>query len=400
EISINYMEYGNREYNFAFARDITEREHANEELRKSEENYRSIFNAANDAIFVHNIDTGDIIDVNQRMCDLYGYSSQEVHQLNVEDLSSGQPPYTQEYALELINKAAGGEPQLFEWMAKDKTGRLFWVEVSLKRAVIGGTARLLAIVRDVTERKQAEEEIRKLNEELEQRVIERTAELTAANKELESFSYSVSHDLRAPLRAINGFSQILQEEHASRIDKQGKHYLNRIRLAGQHMDEIIDGLLMLSRVTRANLMKQEVDLSTIARTIADVHQETEPDRKVTFTIKEEITVYGDKNLLQIVMENLIGNAWKFTSKKKHAKIEFGIMEIDKKQTYFVRDNGEGFNMEYADRLFSSFSRLHGKDEFEGSGIGLATVQRIVHRHGGCIWAKSEPDKGAVFYFML
>ncbi len=236
--------------------------------------------------------------------------------------------------------------------------------------------------------------------DLEHRVAERTAELVATNKELESFSYSVSHDLRAPLRSIDGFSQALLEDYHHQLDDMGRDYLQRVRKASQRMGQLIDGLLNLSRLTRGEMYRQPVNLSTLATEIAQELQGTDPERRVAFTIAPNVNVQGDVRLLRAALQNLFSNAWKFTGGRADTRIEFGVSEEDDKITYFVRDNGAGFDMAYADKLFTAFQRLHSAAEFEGNGIGLATVQRIIHRHGGQIWAESALDKGATFYFTL
>ncbi|WP_205525518.1 sensor histidine kinase [Pyxidicoccus trucidator] len=235
---------------------------------------------------------------------------------------------------------------------------------------------------------------------LEQRVAQRTQELTVANRELESFSYSVSHDLRAPLRAVDGFSQALLEDEGERISEDGHEHLRRLRAAATRMGQLIDDLLRLSRLSRAELTREPVDLSALARDVTDGLKRTEPGRDATFDIAPGLTTRGDARLLRVVLENLLGNAWKFTSQRSGARIEFFAESQDGRPHYCVRDNGVGFDMAYSGKLFSPFQRLHRPTEFPGTGIGLATVQRIIHRHGGDITAEAAPDGGATFRFTL
>jgi light-regulated signal transduction histidine kinase (bacteriophytochrome) len=249
----------------------------------------------------------------------------------------------------------------------------------------------------VQARDVALEESRK---DLETRVEQRTAQLQAANRELEAFAYSVSHDLRAPLRAIEGFSHILLTKYGGVVDETGQDYLRRVRAASQRMGELIEDLLSLSRVSRSELKREDVNLSDLARTVAAELSQRSPGRSVQFVIAPHVVTHADPHLLRVVLENLLGNAWKFTSKRDQACIEFGAETRDGKLVCFVRDNGAGFDMAFADRLFGAFQRLHSTAEFPGNGIGLASVKRIIHRHGGQVWAEGAVDQGATFYFSL
>lgn len=251
---------------------------------------------------------------------------------------------------------------------------------------------------EVAERKSAEEALRLLNQSLEQRVTQRTRQLELANRELEAFSYSVSHDLRAPLRAIDGFSQVLENSYAGQLDEKGRDYLGRVRRASHRMGDLIDDILHLSHISRKEVVKEPVDATALALAVADDLRQRDAGRQVEFTIEGDMHVQADPKLLRIVLENLMGNAWKFTSRTANPKIEVGIKQHDGHPAIFVRDNGAGFNMEYAHKLFSPFQRLHGANEFEGSGIGLATVQRIISRHGGRVWAEGSEGAGASFFF--
>lgn len=235
---------------------------------------------------------------------------------------------------------------------------------------------------------------------LERRVAERTAQLEATSKELEAFSYSVSHDLRAPLRAIDGFSRIVMEDHAPALDQGGREHLERIRAAAQRMALLIDDLLNLSRLSRAELRREPVDLTGLAHDIATELRRSEPERKIEFVVADGMRAVGDPHLLRAALQNLLGNAWKFTGRRDRARVEVGTLHQNGERTYFIRDNGAGFDMSYAGKLFGAFQRLHGTADFPGTGIGLATVQRIIHRHGGRVWATGEVDKGATFYFTL
>jgi light-regulated signal transduction histidine kinase (bacteriophytochrome) len=296
-----------------------------------------------------------------------------------------------------MNKAkkSNTEPRMFN--ITNKNGN---IENIIFRQVILEEEKEYIICENVSERIRAEEKFRRLNEELEQRVKKRTAQLEATNKELETFSYSVSHDLRAPLRSIDGFSMALLEEYNDQLDVEGKDYLKRVRSASQRMGQVIDDLLSLSRISRRELHKEEVNLSEIAERIISKLQESEPDRKVDIVIGHKATAICDSNLIEVVLENLLSNAWKFTSRQEKPWIVFDTVLQDNDLVYCVRDNGAGFDMAYAGKLFGAFQRLHKDTDFEGYGIGLATVMRIINRHEGRIWAEGYVNSGATFYFVL
>ena len=262
-----------------------------------------------------------------------------------------------------------------------------FVELAKKNELLRRQAQLLA------ESEQAALDLAETRAEL-------VRDLEHKNRELESFSYAVSHDLRAPLRRIDSFSRAVLESQADRLDEPGRRFLSRVREASQHMSQLIDDVLYLSRVTRADLREQEIDLSALASLILARLQEGEPDRKVEVKIRPGMVVTGDGQLLRIALENLLENAWKFTGQQPEPRIEFGATQASGEPTYFIRDNGAGFDMTYADRLFGPFQRLHPQAEFPGSGIGLATVQRIIHRHGGRVWAEGLVGQGATFQFTL
>jgi signal transduction histidine kinase len=255
---------------------------------------------------------------------------------------------------------------------------------------------ILLAIEDVTEKMKAKEKLLRLNAELEYR----TAQLEASNQELEAFCYSVSHDLRAPLRAIDGFSQELLENYAGQFHDQGRHYLKRIRAGSQRMAQLIDDLLQLSRLTRSDIRHQPIDLSDLAREVADNLRQCEPERDVNFVIEPDISALGDARLLRLALENLLGNSWKFTAKHPKATIAFGRAECEGGPAYFVRDDGAGFDMTFAGRLFGAFQRLHSDRDFSGTGIGLAIVQRVIQRHGGRVWGEAAVERGAAFWFTL
>ena len=408
KIILNYTapvfdDKGNVQAAIVVNQDITERKQAEEALHKSEERFRVAQEISPDGFTIlHPLrnEKGEIVDFtwvyeNQAIASINGTDPQKVIGKRLLDLF---PAHSGTSIFEAyIHVANTGISQIFEEVyVGEVVSKPRWL-----RLVVVSMGEDIAILSlDITGRKQAEAEIRKLNEELEQRVAERTIQLEAVNKELQTVAYSISHDLRVPLRAIDGFSANLQAKYDDHLDDQGRHYLNRIRKAAIYMGELIDDLLNLSRLTRKEFKKQRVDLSKLSAEIFELLQETEPQRKAKIKIAPGLYVSGDAGLLRAAMENLLGNAWKFSSKEVQTIIEVSRKTVDGEEIFFISDNGVGFNMAYADKLFGAFQRLHGAEEFPGTGIGLATVQRVINRHGGKVWAESEVGKGATFYFTL
>jgi len=381
--------------------DINDRKRVEEVLRESEAKFRKLISSLPDAVLV--VDTeGRIVYCNQNATKIFAYKLDEMLSCTIEDLL---PKRFSEHHLSLRNgylsepksRAMGEGRELF---ALRKDGSEFSTEIMLEPVEINSNLFILTIVRDITERKKAEEEIFKLNTELEQRVIERTSQLETANKELEAFSYSVSHDLRAPLRAIDGFSKIIMEDYEAKLDDEGKRFLKMIRTNTQQMDHLITDLLSLSRVSRIEINFSSIDMTALVNSIYNEITSTKERKKFVFTVAELPNAIGDTTLMKQVWSNLLSNAVKFTLPKNNRKIEIGSYQEKGKNIYFVKDSGAGFNPNYVHKLFGLFQRLHKTDEFEGTGVGLAIVQRIIHRHGGEVWAEGKINEGATFYFSL
>lgn len=374
--------------------EINERIRAEEMIRDKSEELDRIFTLSLDLLSILDL-KGYFVKINPAWEQVLGFSQNEILVFNFYDLVH---PEDLEETLNVFSSLSAGIDVIDHTnRLRRQDGSYCWIEW---RAKPYHNNLVYAAARDITARKQAEEEIHLLNQTLEQRVQERTAQLQAVNNELESFSYSVSHDLRAPLRALDGYSYALKQDYADRMDETGIHYLDRIQQASSRMGQLISDLLSLSRVTRSEFSLQQVDLTVLAHEIAESLRISAPDRSVTFNIASSLVVHGDQRLLRIALENLLNNAFKFSSRCEQAVIEVGAVEMDGERVFYVRDNGAGFDMAYADKLFTPFQRLHHMHEYSGTGIGLVTVQRIILRHGGRIWADAEPGKGAVFYFTL
>jgi PAS domain S-box-containing protein len=383
-------------------RDITDRKMAENALRESEWIFRAVFDQ-NFQLMGLLSPEGTIINVNKTAQRLSGVRESDVKgKLFWETPWWAHSKELQNKVREAVTKAARGEIVSFEATHPAVDGVLHNIEFSLKpvKDEEGNVVLLVPEGRDITERKRAEADILQLNQDLEARVIERTRELELANREMEAFTYSVSHDLRAPLRAIDGFSSALLEDYADRLDEEGKVYLRYLREGSHEMSDLIDGLLNLSRSTRGELAIERVDLSAMADTIVNELRKAENDRQVSVRIAPGVEAVADRRLLRVVMENLIGNAWKYTSRNSDGRIEFSCETKQDETVYLVRDNGAGFDMAYSGKLFLPFQRLHKTTEFPGIGIGLATVERIIHRHDGRIWAEGAVGAGATFYFTL
>jgi PAS domain S-box-containing protein len=384
------LKFDGKSARLVVATDITEKKRAEDALKQSEERLRMIIANIKDYSVITLDRLGHVTSWNGAAERIKGYRADQVIGKHVsifyrsDDVSIGKP------TIELDTAIKSGRFEDDGWRIR-KDGSQFWANVVVTPLLdqVGSVRGFVKITRDTTEKRIAE-----------QQLLQRSAELEAANKELESFSYSVSHDLRAPLRGIDGFSRALEEDYAAHLDANARNYLGRIRAGTQRMAMLIDDLLNLARVTRAEMHRETIDLTKMASDIARDLRRAEPNRQIAVKIDDSLTANGDHRLVRVALQNLLGNAWKFTAKRADARIEFGALGSNGRRVYFVRDNGAGFDQAYAARLFGAFQRLHSMEEFPGTGIGLATVQRIIHRHGGKVWAEGAVNHGATVYFTL
>ena len=376
--------------------DVTAAYGAEQVLKDSERRYRSLFESNPHPMWVYDMQTLGFINVNDAAVAHYGYSHKEFLNMSIRDIRPAEDLASLLQSVDDGERHHSPEP----WRHRLKDGRIIYVEISSHTLEYGGRRARMVLAHDITERLLAQQALEQVNETLERRVGERTRELAVSNRELESFAYSVSHDLRAPLQVIDGFGKALLIRHSQHLDEKARHYLERIRENTRNMGELIDDLLSLAHVTRTEIRAERVNLAPKAEQIVDRLRQGQPERDVAVDIDDDITCAGDARLLGVVLENLIENAWKFTSRTADARIHIGRRAGEGGGIVFVRDNGAGFDMAYAKKLFTAFHRLHTTSEFQGTGIGLATVHRIVTRHGGRVWADSSPGQGANFQFTL
>lgn len=394
--SAEIIEIGEELCLLSLVNDITSRKMIEEELRQSEERYRRLYNET--PVMLHSIDhEGHLISVSNFWLETLGYKRDEViGRISSDFLTPASRNYAREVVLPAFFQTGCCKDVPYQFVKKN--GEIIDVHLSAiaEHDDEGKVVRSLAVMIDVTERKHADEEIDRLNTDL----AARAYELEFANRELEAFSYTVAHDLRKPLTVISGYCQVVSEMCGNKLDPQCREYLKEAYEGTCRMNQLIDTLLNFSRLAHAEPQRETVDLSAMANEIARDLEHTNPGRQVMFRIDSGITVFGDTNLLRVVLDNLLGNAWKYSAMRDEAIIEFGLTERAGKPVCFVRDNGPGFDMAHAEKLFLPFNRLDHTRKSEGFGVGLATVERIIRRHGGKVWAEGEPGKGATFYFAL
>lgn len=373
---------------------ISSRKTSQTRLRDSEERYRYLFENNPIPSFVYNLETKSFLAVNKAASQFYGYSKEEFLKMSFQDICPADQFSGED---ESIHLSKIGQNEFWKHLKKD--GRQMFVEMTSHELSFDGQPAKMVLANDITARKQAEDALFQLNESLEQKILERTTELEASNKEMESFSYSVSHDLRAPLRSISGFSNILLEEYAEKLDDEGRRVVNVICDNAQNMGQLIDDLLAFSRLGRKQIEPTVIDMKQLAQDVCLLIEPNSSQNK-KLKIGDLPETNGDRALIRQVLFNLISNAVKYSRKKEDSSIEIGGHQEALENVYYIQDNGVGFNMKYSNKLFGVFQRLHSPEEFEGTGVGLAIVQRVIQRHGGRVWAEGEVNKGATFYFAI
>jgi PAS domain S-box-containing protein len=394
EVTLSPLKIGLDLFIIGIIRDITARKRSEQLQREVQAKYQDLVNNLRIGVYRHTSESGCFLEVNPAIVTMFeAESAEQLQKHSIVDLCRDAGCW--EVFMDKIKQQGFVDNEEIPLVTLKHREFSASVTAAMKTDSSGNTY-YDGIIEDISERKETDRRIQQLNTALRERAMV----LESVNHELEAFSYSVSHDLRAPLRAVDGFSRILLDEYADRLDDTGRDRLRRVRTAAQRMATLIDDLLKLSRITRSELKREDIDLSALAAEVIDELRNQEPNRVVQCTIQPGLIVWGDARLLRIVLDNLLGNAWKFTSKQPEAQIEFGMQMQDDEPVYFVRDNGAGFDMAYAEKLFGAFQRLHDTNEFSGTGIGLATAQRIIHKHGGRIWAESKVEQGAIFYFTL
>lgn len=395
---------GNYTHWIYIGRDITERKQAEEEIRQSKNQYQSLVDNVDQTIYRASADKEfTILFMSPHIEQITGFPASEFIHNHKQKYSDRIHPKDRNVVLSEIEESIKNERSWeFEYRLLHKDDTIKWVyeKGNVQKNSDGKPTHCDGFILDITEKKRAEMALETLNRQLEDKVDERTRQLKLANKELEAFSYSVSHDLRAPLRAIDGFSQAVLEGYSDKLDETAIGYLNRVRSASQKLSHLIDEFLNLARVSRTEPKAAAVNLSKIAQSIMDLLRNGDPSRQVQISIENDLNDFADPSQIKIVLQNLLENAWKYTSKTDKASITFGSYEKEGEKIYLVKDNGAGFNMEYANKLFIPFQRLHHEKDYPGTGIGLATVKRIIDRHNGEIWAEGSTGEGATFHFTL